>query len=919
MRLQALRSVFGDAVDVRRGEWGRVLPLVASYGLVMSSLYVLKPARNALFLDRVGVAQLPYVLLLVALFGGLAAVLFTRATGAARLDRLILGTFLFLITNLIGFWLLLPKGWMWSLYFFYVWVNLYGLMSTSLLWLLANAIFNPREARRLFGLVGAGGIAGAIVGAGFTSWIVSRVGTENLLLVCAAMLVCSLLLVRQVWTGGLQTQEKKGRESGESPLQLIAGSNLLQLLGGMAALVAVVAAIADIQFNAIVDEAFVDEDQKTAFFGQFFAFLSAFALLFQLFATPRILRSMGVIPALLFLPLSLAAGSLWVLLAPGLLAGMAVKLGDGGFRHSIHKSAAEILFLPVPTEVKRRTKVLLDTTVDNLATGLGALLVLLLTNIFGVSHRHLGLLSLSFIALWVGLVLRGRGAYLDAFRQALDRREIEAGAVDVGEAAALDSLIVSLDAVNERQVTYALEMLSTTRSQRLVPPVVRLLQHDASEVRLKALRVLQHQTGGVPLEEIEGLVADGDLQVRIEAFHCLYVHRQGEKGPFLRAALAAEDRRWRGAALGYIAERGTAEENALIDPAYMRSYFDHRWHEDAEERLGAARILGRMDQPDLEPYLGELTRELMQDADPAVLRETIASLGRLRDPEHLPWLLGKLTERGFRQAARQALERYGAAAVPQLVHVVGDEAADPGLRQAALRALGGIYHQEVVDALLHRAGTLESPLDFVLIKTLSKLRSRGTGLEFAPARIEVLLDESMVLHYDLLQLLDVYGAATDDPPRRLLQQALHEKQARNLERVFRLLGLQYDPDDMYRAYLGLVGGRPGLRASALEFLDNVLVRETKDRLLPLLDYVSVEGAIERGSQHFSRRLQNPPQALAYLLQSGDHWLRTCATYSLSGAATAEEVALVQTLRDDGQEMVREAVEVVLARHSSHLT
>lgn len=917
MGLASLSKWVDGAVDVRRGEWSRVLPLVASYGLVMSSLYVLKPARNALFLDRVGVAQLPYVLLLVALFGGLAAVLFTRATGAARLDRLILGTFLFLIANLIAFWLLLSKGWIWSLYLFYVWVNLYGLMSTSLLWLLANAIFNPREARRLFGLVGAGGIAGAIVGAGFTSWVVARVGTENLLLVCAAMLGGSLILVRLVRTERVPGPTKKAKEDGESPLRLIASSDLLKLLAGMAALVAVVAAITDIQFNAIVDQTFADEDQKTAFFGQFFAFLSAFALIFQLVGTPRILRTMGVIPALLFLPLSLAFGSLWVLVAPGLVAGMAVKLGDGGFRHSIHKSAAEILFLPVPAEIKRRTKVLLDTTVDNLATGLGALLVLLLTNFLGVSYQYLSLLSLAFVVLWVGFVLRGRGAYLDAFRQALDRREIEAGAVDVGEAAALDSLIVSLDSVNERQLIYALEMLSTARAQRLVPSVTRLLHHDTAEVRLKALRVLQHQTGDVELAAIEGLVNDGDLEVRIEAFHCLYSHRQGDKLPFLRAALAASDRRWRGAALGYIAERGTAEENALIDPAYMRTYFDHRWHEDAEERIGAARILGRMDQPELEPYLGELTRELMRDTDPVVLRETIASLGRLRDPEHLPWLLEKLTERDFRQAVRQALEHYGVVAVPLLIASVLDAAVELGLRAAAVRVLGGIYHQQVVDALMDKAGKLDPALDFALVKTLSKLRSRGSGLQFAPDRVQALLAEAMSQHFDLLQLSRIYDGDTDDPPRRLLQRALREKQARNLERVFRFLGLQYDPDDMYRAYLGLVGSRPGLRASALEFLDNVLERETKDRLLPLLDYVSVAGAIEGGSHYFTRRLENASQALAYLLQSGDHWLRTCAAYSLSVGATAEEVALVRALRDDGQGMVREAVAVVLARHGFH--
>ena len=50
-------------------DWRRVLPMTVAYGIVMASLYVLKPARNALFLNRFGIDQLPFVLMLVALVG----------------------------------------------------------------------------------------------------------------------------------------------------------------------------------------------------------------------------------------------------------------------------------------------------------------------------------------------------------------------------------------------------------------------------------------------------------------------------------------------------------------------------------------------------------------------------------------------------------------------------------------------------------------------------------------------------------------------------------------------------------------------------------------------------------------------------------------------------------------------------------
>ena len=186
------KRAFGAAGDIRPGEWRLILPLALAYTLVMASLYVLKPVRNALFLDGIGIAQLPYVLLLVALVGGGTAALFSRFTARIGLSRLVPAVFAVLILCLVAFRLLLPQGLAWSYYLFYVWVNIYGLMATSLLWLLAGTLFNARQARRLFGVIGAAGIVGAILGGGVTTGLVEVVGTENLLLLCAGMLVLCL-------------------------------------------------------------------------------------------------------------------------------------------------------------------------------------------------------------------------------------------------------------------------------------------------------------------------------------------------------------------------------------------------------------------------------------------------------------------------------------------------------------------------------------------------------------------------------------------------------------------------------------------------------------------------------------------------------------------------------------------------------
>ena len=72
------------------------------------------------------------------------------------------------------------------------------------------------------------------------------------------------------------------------------------------------------------------------------------------------------------------------------------------------------------------------------------------------------------------------------------------------------------------------------------------------------------------------------------------------------------------------------------------------------------------------------------------------------------------------------------------------------------------------------------------------------------------------------------------PPACLPQLWKSDCEAR-LERLFRLLGLKYPPKEMHAAYLALHRKKTDEYTAAIEFLDNVLERELKRILLPLLD------------------------------------------------------------------------------------
>jgi AAA family ATP:ADP antiporter len=556
--------------------------------------------------------------------------------------------------------------------------------------------------------------------------------------------------------------------------------------------------------------------------------------------------------------------------------------------------------------------------VDNMATGLGALLVLVLIGA-GAAYQHLSLLSLGLIALWVVLVLHGRGAYVGAFRQALEERMIDVGefTVDITEASTIDSLVGSLASDNERHVVYALDMLASTRAGRLIEPVRQLLRHNSIEVRQKALLILQNQEDGVPLAEVEELLQDDNLEVRIEALYYLCLKGEGERLQRLQEALRSPDRKLRTAAVGCIAGYGTAAENDLVDAGFIQGLYadsDEEGMSAAErvgERIQAAKLLGNLERPGMRPYLRQFMRQLMEDPEPEVVQQTIISLGQLGDLEHVPWLLDKLAQRNYRMVSRQALAAYGTGVLEPLGRYLVDEHMELMVRGHIPRVLSSIVEQDSVDLLISSFAQVDPMLEYALIKALSKLRGQNPGLGFDEVWVDAVLQEEIKSCYAMLQALQVYQNADDTTAVQLLKKALREKQEQNVERTFRLLGLQYAPQDMYNAYLGFVSGQRATRASAIEFLDNVLRWKIKEQLIPLLDPLSPDSAIPQGEQLFGFSMSSRKEVLEYLLASRDAWLRTCAVYSVAEENAAAQVELLREAQDDPHPVVRETAALVL--------
>ena len=148
----------GFLPDLRSGERRLVVLMSANYFLLLLFYYLLKPARDSLFLVEISPEQLPLAYMLTALVAAPVTAAYARAGLRRRLDRLIALTIIVLMISLIVMRLLIDVRQDWVFYLFYSWVGVAGGLTTSQFWLLANGIFDASQAKRIFPLLGLGGM-----------------------------------------------------------------------------------------------------------------------------------------------------------------------------------------------------------------------------------------------------------------------------------------------------------------------------------------------------------------------------------------------------------------------------------------------------------------------------------------------------------------------------------------------------------------------------------------------------------------------------------------------------------------------------------------------------------------------------------------------------------------------------------------
>jgi len=855
-----------------------------------------RAVSRSLFLSTLPESAVPYKFILPPFFVIVGTLIYNRLVPRYSMYRLITATNLLVISGLLIFRYFLDSSFaatfpfLAALYiYFEVIVTTVGIQ----FWTFASEVFNPRQAKRLFGLIAAGGVlSNATTGFGLRA-LSNKILPKDLIFLVAGSLLIGIICV---WILGKQKERTSSDDAQNLPqrsetiststrkdLQEIFRQPMLITIGGLMVITSLVTNITDFQLDLSLQRFFAHDGQgMLSFLGTFQIFVGVLAVLIQILLTNRVLERFGLTAGLLLLPIAVGGGSLALIASMGAFWGMALPRGaDMTLRYTINDASLNVLFLPIPESFRKRVKSTLDGVVKPPIMALLGLVFLIFLrddiDQVGVQARDIVPWSytvLVLIVIWSLLVLRTRKQYESALVKSIKdhRFGFEQTQFDIKDETTVALITQELrnESANPLRVINIIEMLKSSEGTDWHSYITPLLNHSSADVRELVAQYFEQRPTHVRepriLDSLKNMINDSELKVRSAAIRAYCALLGDDSLEEVAPLLLKPDLPTRQATIiGLMMYAGLS--GVLESAAVLKQMFSSK---DPKERQAGAAILGSLQTPN---YYHPLL-PLLDDPDETVQKQAILSAGELKHPALLPKMSEKMGNARLSRNAITALTLYGVKAEPQLAVMLADS-TNPQKRLAAVKVLRKISTPSSARILTEYFHDSDDHIRAAVAKALANLQTRGVILNIQRSELlQAALDEIKRTYS-----IHLIRADLEKQSGKMLGRALHDHLGFVIDHLFSLLSLLYPERDMQSIHRALItSGRQ--RSNALELIDSMADKEIRDVVLPLVEDAPVDRMAQIAERRFGLRRAGVEERLIELTQSNDPILRAFAIYQL---------------------------------------
>lgn len=923
--------------DLKEEELHKTLLLQLNIFLLITTLLIVKPTINSLFLSELTSDALPLGYVLTAIMAMVGSFFYDKLLEKNPLNKIIEGTIIGSVISLIVFGVAFTFNIAGGiiLYIPYVWVAIFGLLTASQFWILANLVYNVREAKRVFGFIGAGAIAGGIFGGYLTSILTTFLRTEVLFFVAAVFVAFCLPITKYIWKNEvvkLNTFQVSLRTNpkGESPFKLIKQSKLLSLIAIVVGLSVLVAKLVDYQYSDYASRLIQDQDELTSFFGFWFSTLSVISLLVQLFLTQRIVGTFGVGRSLLWLPSGIVIGSILLLFLPQIWVIIVIKIIDGSLKQSVNKAATELLSIPIPIETKKKTKTFTDVVVDSIATGLAGFILIFFINGLDISSTYISLIIIALISVWLYFIYHLRKEYIISFKELLETSHVKKEKVikkEIAVTSIIDTVNKVLNNGSEGQILHMLQKTLDSKDERFFTAIKNLLIHESPKIRALAIENLYFLKSENLSFQIETMVNDRDQQVTTAAFRYL-LKKYGEDtiDLFDKYLNRKDDTIANAALIGLSLElrnhpllQNRFDLEKRIQLALQQS--DELISEE-QKTYKIQAILEAIGNARVENFYPILNQQL-HSKNQTIQNTAILSSAKTLDKVFIPQLIDFLSGKDTRKAAIDALFSYGEPINDILVKSVKEESIALDDAVHVIAVIEKFASQKAISSLKKLTDETEHSVKIEAIEALKRLKWKYPNLYIKDRYIvDKVLDEChlyqntlSIIHSQIVIQYKKKDFSKDNveviEARNGLMQLLEQRLDRQLQRIFRFLGIKYPPNDVEPILNIILNGKEEQRIHAIEFLDNILDNQLKKELIPIAESILVEAISEEKIKKLNLKMLSEAECYRTLLERKDSKLKLAVLYLIEKTNDSKYKPLVELVINDTNDNIKnKALEIL---------
>ncbi|NIP78543.1 MAG: hypothetical protein GWM90_04800, partial [Gemmatimonadetes bacterium] len=612
--MSILDRLLPDFPEDQKAERYQLLGLMAMFFLVVTAFGILKPVRNAFALSGLGEGQF-YKVYLVSAVVVLFVPLYNRLADVIGWRRLVPAVALFFALNLLLFWLVYVEGSTVLGVVFYGWYDLFAAALVTQFFVATQMFLNARSAKSAYPLVIGGGAIGAMLGGGISGFLAELIGTPNLLLLAALFIAAFAVGIPAVWpdeelAAWERLRERRSRRVRASmgEVRQVFSNHHVQLIAISVLLIVLAKQLVDYQFNTLTEQIFVTQDAITEFQGKVNLAIQWLPLL-SVIALRPLLRRWGLGSIVFILPGLILMTSLVMSLFFTIWTVIAVRTADTAFRYSAERAGREILYVPVPEDIKLKAKTYIDVGVEKgLGKALAAGMLALLVEVLGLSIAQMAWVVVALAMAWLAVTFRIRREYVRTLARSIRGRFASFQGLSALSDASTQAVVRrALQGPDRVQTSFALDLVhqsAGTDTRPIADALHDLLDHESSDIRHKTLVILTEDPDSIDPDRVRRRLEDPAPAVREQAVLALVAASSGRHDELLAELLASDRAAVRTAALACLA-RGEIEADGerVLGSAYLEERWARAEAGDRDARVELALAAGALPSHPRSPEL----------------------------------------------------------------------------------------------------------------------------------------------------------------------------------------------------------------------------------------------------------------------------------------------------------------------------